>query len=196
MRSLLTAPALLPFAAIAFAYVGVEAATTIFAVPYANDALELSPDRGRTAISAFWFGLLVGRVGSAASTRLLQPRLFVAAGLLGAVCMIVGVASASPRILLVFGLTGFAWGCVYPLMITLAGRQFPYSPGTATGLAAGFGAAGGFVVPWLTGAIGDAWGIVPAVGSIALWSVLIAGGGLMALRLRPPPVEDIGAKRE
>lgn len=192
MRSLLFTPALLPFAVIAFAYVGVEAAMTIFAVPYSGDVLQLSPDHGRFAISAFWTGLLVGRVGSAVSTTLLQPRLFVAAGILGAACIVTGVVSKSPDVLLVFGLAGFAWGCVYPLMITLAGRQFPTTPGTATGLAAGFGAVGGFAVPWLTGAIGDSWGIATAVGSIAFWSLVIVAGGLAAARLRPPPFQGLG----
>jgi FHS family glucose/mannose:H+ symporter-like MFS transporter len=190
-RSLLFTPALLPFAAIAFAYVGVEAAMTVFAVPYAKDVLHLSADHGRLAISAFWLGLLVGRIGSAASAKLLQPKLFIAAGILGAACIVVGVVSKSAEVLAVFGLAGFAWGCVYPLMITLAGRQFPRTPGTATGLAAGFGAAGGFAVPWLTGAIGDSWGIAFAVGSIAFWSLLVAAGGVAAGRLRPPPFEDL-----
>jgi FHS family glucose/mannose:H+ symporter-like MFS transporter len=183
--------ALLPFAAIAFAYVGVEAAMTIFAIPYAQDVLQLSADHGRLAISVFWLGLLLGRIGSAASTRLLQPRLFVAAGILGAACIVAGVMSKSTEVFLVFGLTGFAWGCVYPLMITLAGRQFPRTPGVATGLAAGFGAAGGFAVPWLTGAIGDSWGIATAVCSIAFWSLVVAAGGVAAARLRPPPFEDL-----
>ena len=190
-RSLLFTPALLPFAAVAFAYVGVEAAMTVFAVPYAKDVLQLSSDHGRLAISAFWLGLLAGRVGSAASTKLLQPRLFIASGLLGAACIVAGVVSKSTEVLVVFGLTGFAWGCVYPLMITLAGRQFPRTPGMATGLAAGFGAAGGFVVPWLTGAIGDSWGIATAVGSIAGWSMIVAAGGIAVTRLRPPPFEHL-----
>jgi fucose permease len=192
VQRLETKLALLPFAAIAFAYVGVEASMTIFAVPYGSGALQLAPESGRVAISAFWLGLLVGRLGSAASERLLQARLFVVAGLLGAVCVTVGVEIASERISLVFGLAGFAWGCVYPLMITLAGRQFPESPGTATGLAAGFGAVGGFAVPWLTGAIGDTWGIATGLASIAFWSAVIAAGGLAAMRLRPPPHPDNG----
>jgi fucose permease len=125
MRSLLFKPALLPFAAIAFAYVGVEAAMTIFAVPYANGVLQLSPGHGRLAISAFWLGILAGRIASAASAKLLQPRAFIGAGMLGAACIVAGVVSESAEVLVVFGLTGFAWGCVYPLMITLAGRQFP-----------------------------------------------------------------------
>ena len=191
MFGLLATPALLPFAAIAFAYVGVEASMTVFAVPYAKDVLQLSPDHGRLAISAFWLGLLAGRVGSAASEKWLQPRLFVAAGILGAACIVAGVVSKSAEVLAIFGLTGFAWGCVFPLMISLAGRQFPRTPGTAAGLAAGFGAAGGFAVPWLTGAVGDSWGVTSAVGSLAIWSLLIAAGGVAAARLRPPPFEDL-----
>ncbi|HKA14335.1 MAG TPA: MFS transporter, partial [Myxococcota bacterium] len=53
---------LLPLATVAFAYVGVESSVTVFAVPYATDALGLDPARGRFAISAFWLGLLAGRL--------------------------------------------------------------------------------------------------------------------------------------
>ena len=54
--------ALLPLAAVAFAYVGVEASVTMFAVPYASGALGLDAVRGQRAIGAFWLGLLVGRL--------------------------------------------------------------------------------------------------------------------------------------
>jgi FHS family glucose/mannose:H+ symporter-like MFS transporter len=190
-RNLLATPALLPFAAIAFAYVGVEAAMPIFAVPYAKDVLHLSTGHGRLAISALWLGLLVGRIASAASTRLLKPKLFIAAGILGSACIMAGVVWKSVDVLVVFGLAGLAWGGVFPLVIALAGRQFPRTPGAAAGLVAGFGACGGFVVPWLTGAIGDSWGIATAVGSIAFWSLVFAGGGVAAARLSPPAFEDL-----
>ena len=54
---------LLPLAAIAFAYVGVESSVTVFAIPYATGARGLDAARGQLGISAFWLGLLVGRVG-------------------------------------------------------------------------------------------------------------------------------------
>jgi fucose permease len=95
------------------------------------------------------------------------------------------VASATPRLALLFGVIGATWGCVYPLMISFAGHQVPAAPGTAAGLAAGAGSVGGFVVPWVTGAIGDRWGIVAAFASLAAWSLLIAASGLLAMtRLR------------
>jgi DHA1 family inner membrane transport protein len=190
-RDIAFAPTLLPFAAIAFAYVGVEAAMTIFAIPYASDALALPAEIGRSAISAFWFGLLAGRLASALSARLLRPPLFVVAGIAGALAIAIGIGTATPRLMLLFAVVGATWGCVYPLMISLAGRQFPNAPGTAAGLAAGAGAIGGFVVPWATGAIGDQWGIAVAVASLALWSIAIAAGGIAAARQRPPPIEKI-----
>jgi hypothetical protein len=48
----------------------------------------------------------------------------------------------------------------------------------------GAGAAGGFVVPWLTGALGDARGIRVAFLSLAGWCLLLAGCALLALRSR------------
>jgi hypothetical protein len=47
---------------------------------------------------------------------------------------------------------------------------------------AGAGSLGGFVVPWLTGALGDAAGVSAAIGSLALWSLLIALAGAALLR--------------
>jgi hypothetical protein len=60
---------LFPIAAIAFAYVGVESAVTMFAVPYASGGLGLDAERGRKAIGVFWLGLLVGRLAVLACPR-------------------------------------------------------------------------------------------------------------------------------
>src|SRR5262245_47461930 len=70
---------LLPLAAVAFAYVGVEASVTMFAVPYASDALRLDAVRGQRAIGAFWLGLLVGRLAVLA-VHTLDARMLIAAG--------------------------------------------------------------------------------------------------------------------
>jgi MFS family permease len=75
---------------------------------------------------------------------------------------------------------GLALGCVYPLAIALVGQRFPEARGTATGLTAGAGALGGFAVPWLHGALGDRFGVHAAVGSLALWSLVVGGAALLA----------------
>lgn len=182
---LLRSRALIPFAAVAFAYVGVESAMTIFAVPYANGALDL--DSGRTAISGLWLGLFAGRMTTAAFARTLGPWLIVGSGAAGGACVLAGVVSASTHVVEIFAVMGFSLGCVYPVMIAGTGKQFPHAPGTAAGLAAGAGALGGFFVPWLTGAIGDMSGIAAGLGSIAAWCAAIAVGGVAMARVPPPP---------
>ena len=164
---------LVPLAAVAFAYVGVESSVTVFAVPYANDALALPAERGQLAISAFWLGLLAGRL-ALLGVSALDARVLVAAG--GGAAVLLAAAAGLPRApleLALFGV-GAALGCVYPLMIALAGQTSLAASGTAAGLAAGAGALGGFAVPWLTGAAGDAAGIALGFGSLALWCAAIA----------------------
>ena len=52
------------------------------------------------------------------------------------------------------------------------------------GLAAGAGSIGCFVVPWLTGILGDQAGIAFAVKWLSVWAVAIALGGAVILRGR------------
>ncbi len=176
---------LLPFALVAFAYVGLEGTLTVFAVPYATDGLGLSTARGQASISAFWFGLLIGRLGPLLFPIRLEAPALILAGLVGALTIGAGVALGAGSIEITLGAFGVATGCVYPVMISAVGQQFPRSRGTAAGLAAGAGAIGGLTIPWLTGIVGDEFGISSAIGSMTLWSVVIAIGGLAAHRLRP-----------
>ena len=76
-------------------------------------------------------------------------------------------------------------------MIALAGQRAPGAEGTAAGLVAGIGGLGGFVVPWLTGAIGDRVGVSFAYGSIACWCLVAALGAFIAQRR----VVALGARR-
>lgn len=178
--------AMLPFAITAFAYVGLEAALTIFAVPYAIDGLSLGEARGQAAISGFWFGLLLGRLAPLALRGHLDARLLVVAGGAGAIAIAGGVGSAVAWIEVLFALCGFGLGIVYPLMISLAGQRFPHARGAAAGVAAGFGALGGFAIPWLSGALGDRLGIEVAVGGLTVWSLMIVAAGAAAWRGRTP----------
>lgn len=187
----LRSPALVPFLVIAFAYVGVETSMTIFAVPYATGALVRDAAAGRAAITALWLGLFLGRMGTAALPSRSGAWPLLAAGTAGAAILTLGVMSGSPHVVAIFGVLGLALGCVYPIMIARAGQQFPRIPGTAAGLVAGAGAAGGFFVPWLTGVVGDGAGIATGIGCGALWCALVAAGGFAAMRLRPPEPEPL-----
>jgi fucose permease len=175
-------PALAPFALVAFAYVGVETALTLFAVPYATQALHLDAARGLSAISAFWLGLLLGRVALLAVRREIDARFLVAAGLAGAAALAGGAASGSRALALVFGLDGLALGFVFPVMMALAGHRLAHARGSATGLVAGAGALGGFAVPWLHGVLGDHVGVGAALGLLSVWCAVLAAAAAVAAR--------------
>src|SRR5262245_6427567 len=158
------ARALLPFALISFAYVGMETALTVLAVPYATLALGLPEARGLAAISAFWAGLLAGRLGLLLAPGRIDARYLVLAGAAGALVLGTGVG-AGAEVEVVFAAAGVTLGLVFPLMVSLAGEQVVAARGTAIGLVVGAGALGGFALPWLHGTLGDAAGPAPAVAS-------------------------------
>ena len=179
---LLTLP-LLALAVIGFAYVGVETAVTLFAVPWADGLLGQDPARGRTAISVFWLGLLAGRLAMLALRRGLGTRFLAAAGVASAAVFGTAVTVNTPSLEAATFAGGLALGAVYPVMIALAGDRFPFASGTAAGLVAGAGAFGGFVVPWLTGALGDGMGLAAGLATLAGWCLLITGAALVLSRL-------------
>ncbi len=176
------ARALLPFALISFAYVGVETALTVLAVPYATLALGLPEARGLAAISAFWAGLLAGRLGLLLAPGRIGPRYLVFAGAAGALVLGAGVAAAVAEVELLFAAAGATLGLVFPLLVALAGERAAAARGTAIGLVVGAGALGGFALPWLHGALGDASGPAFAVASLAPWSALAAAAAWSAGR--------------
>jgi fucose permease len=173
--------AILPFAGVAACYVGVETAVTLFATPYAR-ALELGVERGVAAISAFWLGLLLGRLGFLAWRGPVDSRLLVAAGFASAALLGAGVVAETHALELLVGGAGLFLGFVFPVFVALTTQRFPAARGTATGLVTGAGAAGGFAVPWLAGAVGDRFGIAAAFLSLAGWCLALAACAIAARR--------------
>jgi fucose permease len=178
---------IVPYAGVAACYVGVETALTIFATPYAGDGLGLPAARGIAAISAFWLGLLAGRLLFLLWRGSIDARLLVAAGVGSAAVLAGGVLAELRALELVVGTVGLLLGLVFPVFVALTALRFPDARGTATGIVTGAGAAGGLVAPWLTGAVGDARGVTVAVLSLAAWCAALAGFALLALRRRGAP---------
>jgi FHS family glucose/mannose:H+ symporter-like MFS transporter len=169
-----------------FVYVGVETALTIFVARHARIELGLDAIRADAAISAFWSGLLVGRLVAG-----LLPRapgagsvaaMATAAG--GVIAAFAGGWLREPE--LAMALAGLALGHVFPILIALAGPTLPGRTGTAVGLAASMGSLGGFVIPWVAGRIATAADLGTAFFALAASMALLAGSaGLAALRRAP-----------
>ena len=170
----------------AFAYLGVEGGVTVFAVPFAVDGLGLSPDRGRAAISAFWLGLLAGRMSLLLWRGALDARVLVVCGVAGTAALALAALRVTAQVEWLFGGAGFCIGPVFPLLVALSARTLPAHPGLATGLVTGLGSLGAFVLPWATGAIGDARGVGAAFGALALGCAAMAGAATAARRASAP----------
>jgi AAHS family 4-hydroxybenzoate transporter-like MFS transporter len=177
--------AIAPLAGIAACYVGVETAVTIFAAPYARDGLGIAPERGVAAISAFWLGLLAGRLLLLLWRGPIDARLLAAAGAASALALAAGVTAGLRALELLVATAGLLLGPVFPVFVALTAERFPQARGTATGIVTGAGAAGGFLLPWLAGAVGDARGIRAAFLSLALACAALAACALPALPSRP-----------
>ena len=162
---------LLALSVMAIFYVGVEASVTVFTLPYA-ETLGLGSSQGRMGISGFWLGLLLGRLGVLGLSRVGEGTL-AAGGVLGGLLLGFSVAASFSFLQVALLGVGLALGCVYPLLIALAGQRNPGSEGTAAGLVAGVGAVGGFAIPLLTGVVGDLLGVRMAFASIAVGCALI-----------------------
>lgn len=182
--------AIVPFAAVAFAYLGLEAAMAVFAIPYATDGLSLDVIHGQTAISGMWLGLLAGRLGTLLLRGNLDGRVLIGSGILCCAAIAIGAAVGSSQIAILYFCVGFALGPVFPLTLALAAQRFPHTLGSVIGLAAGAGSIGCFVVPWLTGALGDQVGIAFALKWLSVWALAIALGGAVILRSRTRPLAD------
>jgi len=178
---------------VTFAYVGVESAISLFVVDHTTSELGLSAERAARTISAFWGGLLVGRLAVGLSPR---P---VGAGTTAA------LASVSAVLMLFFGLgwigipelamtaVGFFLGGVFPIMIGLAGIAMPTAAGTAVGLAGGLGSLGGFIIPWLTGRLANDESLAVALTSLSLWlMVLVIAAAIVRKRLATRPTDPGG----
>ncbi|MCH8891415.1 MAG: hypothetical protein IH827_10120, partial [Myxococcales bacterium] len=139
---------------------------------------------GQTAISGMWLGLLAGRLGTLLLGGKLDGRVLIGSGILCCAAIAIDAALGSSQIAILYFCVGFALGPVFPLVLALAGQRFPHALGSVIGLAAGAGSTGCFIVPWLTGILGDQAGIAFAVKCLSVWAIAIALGGAVILRGR------------
>jgi fucose permease len=138
---------------------------------------------GQWSISAFWFGLLIGRLLLAVRQTDYPLQLLAAAGLSGGSVLIVTSTLALGPLAAATALAGLAMGPVYPLIVMLAARSVPAAPATAVGIVTGLGAVGGSFVPWMIGWFGDAFGLQLAVAVLGVNAWIVTLAALTVLRV-------------
>ncbi len=142
--------------------------------------LGISPESALMLLAAYSLALLVGRVAaisilpSISRAKLLMVS--VLAALLGCSILLAtnNMFGAITGVLLVGG--GFA--PVYPLVVGMIGRRFPYyHPGFFNGIFS-FALTGGLLAPWSLGYFTDLWNIgvamlLPLLGTVMVFVLLI-----------------------
>lgn len=134
------------------------------------------------ALALYWGALSLGRLASAAwSDRFDHARLAAVSATVSGVALVAAVAVPSvPLSILLFGVVGFAFGPIYPLIMAVAGERYPTRSAAVSGALAGCAVVGGVVYPPLMGFMSVTVGLGPAMtgagvlalaSGIALWLV-------------------------
>jgi fucose permease len=158
-------------------YVGVEVGVTDWVAEYCVVRMSASPTYAGAMVSAFWVGLLAGRIGvSALYHGERQGGLLLAMGATATVAMaavaaapsVVGVAAA------VF-VAGLAFSAIYPVVMALMGRHLRTGQSLAVAMASTGGGVGAFVFPFAMTAVFDQIGITRGFALYAgLTAVMLA----------------------
>jgi FHS family glucose/mannose:H+ symporter-like MFS transporter len=166
-----------------FCYVAAEMGVSSWVVRYLADA----PAAVATgALSLYWGGLMLGRIVSAAiADRFDHVRLAAVASVVAGAALAGAVASPWIGVsVALFGVVGFAFGPIFPLVMALGGERYPERAAAVSGLLTGAAIAGSIVLPPLMGFLSEAVGMSAVMLMAALVSVACAGALVAAGRLR------------
>jgi fucose permease len=171
-------PLVLLALAIAF-YVSSEIGVSSWLVRFLESA---SNDVATMTLAAFWGGLALGRLLAARVADRFRPVRFATACALGAAIALLGaiVVPWLPLSIALFALSGFAFGPVYPMIMTIGGALYPGRLAAVTGGLAGSAVVGGIVYPPLMGFISVEAGIGVAMFGAGLLALACAGGLIAA----------------
>lgn len=148
--------------------------------------LEPAPlDVATIALSLYWAGLTLGRLVAARLGDRFDHTWFatVAASAMALALVAAVFAPSLQASIVLFGVSGFASGPVYPMIIAIAGHRYPDRAAAVTGLLAGSAVAGSVVYPPIMGFLSVTVGLTVAMlGTAALG--LACAGLLLPLRAR------------
>ena len=137
------------------------------------------------ALSLFWAGIAAGRVTASRIADRFDPvRFTVSCAVAGGIAILaaVGLASGPIRIGL-FLAAGFAFGPVYPMIMSVAGSLFPHRAAAVAGIVATMGVVGSITYPPLVGLIAGVAGLGAGMLGSALLIACSGGTVIVAGRL-------------
>jgi FHS family L-fucose permease-like MFS transporter len=164
-----------------FLYVGTEGAVSGWAAPLAKRMGTSPSNMWALTPMFFWAGLFAGRALAPAILRRVKESTLMALGLsLGLVgsSSLIWVASFPGMVACVIA-TGTGFGCMYPLLVACAVRNFAKYVRRASSIMFALANIGGAVLPWIVGLVSTktrdlhAGLIVPVAGCIAMLCLLL-----------------------
>ena len=182
IRTGLALPLVLLAVAIA-CYVGSEIGVSNWLVRYLEAA---SLTLATSALALFWGCLALGRLVSARLGDRFDHAWFAATSALAAAIALVA-AIAVPSLtasIVLFGVAGFAFGPVYPLIVAVAGDRYPARSAAVTGFLSGTAVIGAILYPPLMGFVSVGAGLGAAMLGAAVL-VFACGLVLVAVARRP-----------
>ncbi|MCC8166571.1 MAG: MFS transporter [Planctomycetes bacterium] len=148
-----------------FLYSGHQAGVNNWLPTFSRDTLGLDALRSGTVLSAFWLGLIVGRLSCSILTRFVGEKPLIAAGLLlGGGLLLPGFLSRSE-----FGIYGGAIaaglfaGATIPMILTLAYTWYPSAQGRVSTILFSAITGAAIVVSWFMGVVEGWFGLTAAM---------------------------------
>jgi len=170
-----------------FAYVGIEFGVSNWSAEYAVSVFGVAASRAAVLVSLFWGGLLAGRVLIPfAARRLPLPWQLVGLCLVNALMVVFVALAGSPRTLYVaVFLAGVGSSSIYPLTVTIVGKQLKEQQSVAIGIMSTLGGVGSFSFPYIMAVIAESFDLRAGyVFLAAMGGLLVLLGAAVMLRLR------------
>ena len=154
-------------------YVGSEVGVSDWLVRFLDTA---SVGLATAALSLLWASLTLGRLVSAKwSDRFDHARFASVAAFVAAIALVGATLVPSlPASILLFGVAGFAFGPVYPLIMAVAGDRYPSRSAAVSGFLSGFAVVGAILYPPVMGFISVGVGLAAAMIGAAAIAVVCA----------------------
>jgi len=187
---LLRDPVLVLLGVILFFESGMEITLGGWTATYVNQELMLSPERALYLLSLYWLGMTIARLiqgwllKRVSTAAVLLSSLGAALG--GALILIVARSTVAAGAGTLLAGAGFA--AVFPVILGYVGDRYERLSGTAFGVVLVMALMGGTALPYVTGVLGDAFGLRPSLAIVPAGLICVALlFGIVRPRLRTQP---------
>jgi fucose permease len=173
-------------------YVGSEVGVSNWLVRFLESA---TLGLATSALALFWGCLALGRLASARwSDRFVHARFAAVASFVAAVALFGAVLVPSlPASIVLFGVVGFAFGPVYPLIMAVGGDLFPARSAAVSGFLSGSAVIGAIAYPPVMGFVSVGLGMGVAMGGAAVLALVCSVVLFLVGRARSEPVGEARA---